>query len=284
MPVAFRRPADAAGRFRRLLLAEPPATGGRRSIEKNQGGYDEATGLDDVHGRLLGRRADRARPSPKRGRGRLGRAARLAAPPQHPPHPGRRAALPKRVPGRRARCGRVSRALHAAHAPLVGARRQVRPALHRRHRLHARPRHADQRPLLAAELASPDHQEHARHPGVGGTRPEPGLPDLRQAPARGRLPHALYREVARLDPARGGGPTRGLRLSGPHPPRPHGLEPAGHGRRRGQRLSQRPVRGRPGRGLARRPPPGRAALVPHGLVREPARQGVLLGRDRVPDL
>src|SRR3954465_13678288 len=74
---------------------------------------------------------------------------------------------------------------------------EVRQPLHRRLRLYARARRPRLGALQPANLGVRDAHEHARF-AQPNTDPEPGLPDLWEAAPQGRVPDALYREMASL--------------------------------------------------------------------------------------
>ena len=252
-------------------------------------------------GRLGGELHVRPRPVRRRARQRAeraGRRLRSGRQAKHPRHQGGPVTLPQRVPARHQQRRRFPQAFmpnlyqlwqngvkfaghYTAACACTPARGTIITGLY------------SQQSWLVQTITAPPGQ-----PVSPAALAEPGLPDLRQAAAPGRLPDALHgkwhvsiprQDTPRLEEYGFDGLTwpdpTGANLQGTVGDETYVYTVPISTASRARALSQRRGHRNPGGAVAAAVRGRRGgALVPDGLLRQPARQGVLLGRHRVPKL
>jgi hypothetical protein len=120
--------------------------------------------------------------------------------------------FPSVVPPKHRRRRRLPQAVHAQRLSALAEWSEVHGPLHRGVRLHAPARHNRCRPVLAAELTRPDRYRRSRRPGLLAALAKPGLSDVWQAAAPGRIPNVLHWQMARFCPQQGRSQTGRIRL------------------------------------------------------------------------
>src|ERR1700712_1844689 len=125
----------------------------------------------------------------------------------------------------------------------MAERGEVRQPLHRRLGLLAIARGPDLRPLQPAELAAANDQDRSRpYKDLADATVEPSLPNLWKTAARRRIPDALCRQVARIDPNQQSVAATGLWFQRTDLSGPRRRQPARHrwGSQQRSHLPQRP--------------------------------------------
>jgi hypothetical protein len=110
--------------------------------------------------------------------------------------------FPSVFPPEHRRRRRLPQAVHVPRLSALAEWREVHGPLHCGLHLHAPARHHRYRPALAAELARPDRYRRSQRPGLLAPLAKPGLPDVWQAPAPGRITNALHWQMARFCPSK----------------------------------------------------------------------------------